>query len=256
MGIRKRYFPTRDAQAIAGNRIQRLPDGRKVYENPFPRTGIVRLSSSSSPMIVKVCGMRDAENIRQVEQAGADWMGFIDYERSPRYVEGVPEYLPVSLQKVGVFVNASLPHIQERIADWHLDFVQLHGKESPEFCQQLQATGMKVIKAFSLRTPEDVQATEDYIPFCDYFLFDTPCQGYGGSGKSFDWELLTHYQGSVPFLLSGGLNPTSLEALAAFHHPRWAGIDLNSGFEQAPGMKDASSLSTFIHSFKQNKYNF
>lgn len=99
MGIRKRYFPTRDAQAIAGNRIQRLPDGRKVYENPFPRTGIVRLSSSSSPMIVKVCGMRDAENIRQVEQAGADWMGFIDYERSPRYVEGVPEYLPVSLQR-------------------------------------------------------------------------------------------------------------------------------------------------------------
>lgn len=103
-------------------------------------------------MIIKVCGMRDAKNIRQVEQAGADWMGFIDYERSPRYVKGVPEYLPVSLQKVGVFVNTSLPHIQERIADWHLDFVQLHGKESPGFCQQLQATGIKVIKAFSLRT--------------------------------------------------------------------------------------------------------
>ena len=207
-------------------------------------------------MIVKVCGMRDAENIRQVEQAGADWMGFIDYERSPRYVKGVPEYLPVSLQKVGVFVNASFPRIQKRIADWHLDFVQLHGKESPGFCRQLRTTGVKIIKAFSLRTPEDMHPTEDYIPYCDYFLFDTPCQGYGGSGKSFDWELLTHYQGSVPFLLSGGLNPTNLEALSAFHHPRWAGIDLNSGFEQAPGMKDASSLSTFIHSFKQDKYNF
>lgn len=207
-------------------------------------------------MIVKVCGMRDAENIRQVEQTGADWMGFIDYDRSPRYVEGIPEYLPASLQKVGVFVNASLPHIQERIADWRLDFVQLHGKESPDFCQQLRPTGVKVIKAFSLRTPEDVQATEEYVPYCDYFLFDTPCKEYGGSGKAFDWKLLTHYQGSVPFLLSGGLNPTSLKALSAFHHPRWAGIDLNSGFEQAPGIKDTASLSTFIHSFKQNKYNF
>lgn len=92
-------------------------------------------------MIIKVCGMRDAKNIRQVEQAGADWMGFIDYERSPRYVKGVPEYLPVSLQKVGVFVNTSLPHIQERIADWHLDFVQLHGKESPGFASSFKLQG-------------------------------------------------------------------------------------------------------------------
>jgi len=88
-------------------------------------------------MIVKVCGMREAENIRQVEQTGADWMGFIDYEGSPRYVPGVPEYLPETVQKVGVFVNASLSRIRERVAAWQLDYIQLHGKESPEFCNRL-----------------------------------------------------------------------------------------------------------------------
>ena len=96
-------------------------------------------------MIVKVCGMREAENIRQVEQTGADWMGFIDYEGSPRYVPGVPEYLPESVQKVGVFVNASPPRIQERRTAWQLNFVQLHGKESPEFCREVQQTGLRVI---------------------------------------------------------------------------------------------------------------
>lgn len=93
-------------------------------------------------MIVKVCGMREAENIRQVEQTGADWMGFIDYEGSPRYVPGVPEYLPETVQKVGVFVNASLSQIRERVATWQLDYVQLHGKESPEFCREVQQTGI------------------------------------------------------------------------------------------------------------------
>ncbi|RGR56112.1 phosphoribosylanthranilate isomerase [Phocaeicola plebeius] len=206
-------------------------------------------------MIVKVCGMREAENIRQVEQTGADWMGFIDYEGSPRYVADVPEYLPETVQKVGVFVNASLPRIRERRTAWQLNFVQLHGKESPEFCREVQQTGLRVIKAFSLRTPDDLLATESYAACCDYFLFDTPCNGYGGSGKSFDWEMLTHYHGETPFLLSGGLKPESLDALLKFSHSSWAGIDLNSGFEQAPGLKDAAALSDFIYSFKQNKYN-
>ena len=182
-------------------------------------------------------------------------MGFIDYEGSPRYVAGVPEYLPETVQKAGVFVNASLSRIQERVAAWQLDYIQLHGKESPEFCREVQQTGLRVIKAFSLRTPDDLLATESYATCCDYFLFDTPCNGYGGSGKSFDWEMLTHYHGETPFLLSGGLKPESLDALLNFSHPHWAGIDLNSGFEQVPGLKDAAVLSDFIDSFKQNKYN-
>ena len=205
-------------------------------------------------MIVKVCGMRDAENIRQVERTGADWIGFIDYERSPRYLAGIPAYLPTSVQRVGVFVQAPWVRIQDRIARWKLDIVQLHGKESPDFCRQLRQTGVKVIKAFSLRCPEDLQVTDDYADCCDYFLFDTPCEGYGGAGKAFDWELLAHYRGTLPFLLSGGLNPGSLEALSAFHHPRWVGIDLNSGFERAPGMKEVDSLATFISAFKHKHY--
>lgn len=202
-------------------------------------------------MIVKVCGLREAENIRQVEQTGADWIGLIDYERSPRHVDGIPEYLPSSVRKVGVFVQAPLSRIMERAAAWNLDIVQLHGQESPDFCRQLRPTGLKVIKAFSLRSPEDLRMTEDYAPWCDYFLFDTPCEGYGGSGKTFDWAMLSHYHGTVPFLLSGGLNPNSLEVLSVFSHPRWIGIDLNSGFEESPGMKNVAALSTFISAFKQ-----
>lgn len=106
-----------------------------------------------------------------------------------------------------------------------------------------------------LRTPDDLLATESYAACCDYFLFDTPCNGYGGSGKSFDWEILTHYHGETPFLLSGGLKPENLDALLKFSHSSWAGIDLNSGFELTPGLKDAAALSDFINSFKQNKYN-
>lgn len=206
-------------------------------------------------MIIKVCGMRDAENIRQVEQIGADWMGFIDYERSPRYVNGIPEYLPKLLKRVGVFVQTPFSRIKERIGEWQLNIVQLHGNESPELCRKLRQVDVKVIKAFALHTDKDLYTTEYYAPYCDYFLFDTPCNGYGGSGKSFDWELLTNYHGSVPFLLSGGLNPNSLEALSKFYHPNWIGIDLNSGFELAPGIKDVHSLSTFISEFKHNKFN-
>lgn len=125
-------------------------------------------------MIVKVCGMREAESIRQVEQTGADWMGFIDYEGSPRYVAGVPEYLPETVQKVGVFVNASLSRIRERAATWQLDYIQLHGKESPEFCREVQQTGIRVIKAFALRTPDDLLATESYAACCDYFCSTLP----------------------------------------------------------------------------------
>ena len=206
-------------------------------------------------MIVKVCGMREPENIRQVERCGADWMGLIDYDRSPRYVEGVPEYLPASMKRVGVFVQAPLARIEARIAEWQLDLVQLHGAESPELCRQLRQRGVKVIKAFSLKRPDQLLSTEDYAGCCDYFLFDTPCTGYGGSGRSFDWRLLSHYRGETPFLLSGGLNPSSLEALSAFAHPRWVGIDLNSGFEQSPGLKDAAALTAFISAFKQNSNN-
>lgn len=202
-------------------------------------------------MKVKVCGMREAENIRAVEEAGADYMGFICYDRSPRYVAETPTYLP-SCRRVGVFVNADYATVLHRIKALKLDLVQLHGKESPELCCLLKQQGVGVIKAFALRHNKDVTQT---IPYdnretCDFFLFDTPCESYGGSGHTFNWQLLESYTGHTPFFLSGGLNADSLSALTHFHHPRWIGIDVNSGFETAPALKDSDALRTFIKQFK------
>lgn len=201
-------------------------------------------------MIIKVCGMREPENIRAVEKTGADWMGFICYEGSPRFVADTPACLPERCRRIGVFVNAGFKQITARAEALGLDYLQLHGTESPELCLELRCHGFHLIKAFAPHTPEDFERTVPYLPLCDYLLFDTPSAGYGGSGKAFDWSLLRFYHGDVPFLLSGGIGPESLEALRHFHHPQWAGIDLNSGFETAPAVKDAEKLKTFIETIR------
>ena len=198
--------------------------------------------------------MRKPENIRAVEQTGADWMGFICYEGSPRYVSGTPGYLPHKAKRVGVFVNAGPEEILTRAEELKLDYVQLHGTESPDLCIKLRCHGLHLIKAFAPRTPDDFEQTAPYLPLCDYLLFDTPCTSFGGSGKAFHWDLLRFYHGDVPFLLSGGIRPESLEALSRFHHPCWAGIDLNSGFETAPAMKDARKLKAFIEAVRNELY--
>ena len=203
-------------------------------------------------MIVKVCGMRDADNIRQVEECGADWMGFIFFSRSPRFVAEVPHYLPSKQKRVGVFVNASYDEIKARVEAFGLDAVQLHGAEKADLCMRLRNDGLTVVKAFSLRSAADVQQTDGYIGACDYFLFDTPTAAYGGSGRMFDWTLLQAYKGPTPFLLSGGLTPDSLEALVAFSHSQWAGIDLNSGFETQPALKNPQALKSFISKFRKS----
>ena len=200
-------------------------------------------------MIVKVCGMRQPENIREVEQAGADWIGLICYDRSPRFVSSVPSYLPQHSKRIGV-VNEDYAGITHRAHELNLDYLQLHGKETPELCKKLHEEDFRLIKAFALRKASDLEYTYAYAPYCDYFLFDTPCHGYGGSGQSFDWNILKNYKGDTPFLLSGGIRPESLSALSGFHHRRWAGIDLNSGFETAPAQKDAKQLASFIEQFR------
>lgn len=200
-------------------------------------------------MIIKVCGMREAENIRQVEDLGIDLMGFIFYGPSPRCVGSVPEALPEKCRRVGVFVNQPLSFVSEMARLWGLHFVQLHGDESPKVCGELKAMGLGVIKAFSVRDAKTLVATKPYEQICDYFLFDTPCATGGGSGRSFDWDLLQAYDGQTPFLLSGGISPASISALKRFSHPRWEGVDLNSGFETAPGMKDVDLLSKFKQDF-------
>lgn len=203
-------------------------------------------------MIIKVCGMREPENIRAVEETGADWMGFIFFPRSARYVTERPVYLPEKCKRIGVFVNETTEIILQKAKEFELHAIQLHGKEFPDQCRKLKEQGLEIIKVFSVKEIEDLKSTNDYEGICDYFLFDTACAGYGGSGKAFDWSILKNYQGKTPFLLSGGLCPDSVEALLQFHHPAWTGIDLNSGFEIAPALKDTTLLNRFIEQIKQS----
>lgn len=196
-------------------------------------------------MIIKVCGLREADNIRAVEAAGADWVGFIFYERSPRYVSEVPSYLPERALRVGVFVSPRYGEVMQHVEDYGLQAVQLHGEATPELCRKLRERGLIVIRVI----PADERLSKRtglYLNCVDYFLFDTPTMMHGGSGRTFNWSLLEAYTGSVPFLLSGGIGPDCVEALREFHHPRWVGIDLNSRFEKAAALKDTTLIKQFI----------
>ena len=203
-------------------------------------------------MIVKVCGMREPGNIREVEALNIDWMGFIFYPKSPRLVKEQEIAKVTSAKRVGVFVDASVETMMETATTLALDYLQLHGNESPDDCHTLQKRGYAVIKAISISSAEDVERTKEYEGRVDYFLFDTKCNGYGGSGQLFDWDILSAYKGSTPFLLSGGINPGSAEAILRFHHPQFAGIDLNSGFETEPGLKDVERLRSFLTQINHN----
>lgn len=193
--------------------------------------------------------MRDEGNIREVESLGADWMGFIFYPNSPRYVGEKISYLPVQMKKVGVFVNEQVDQIISNAKINRLDIVQLHGDESPDDCRALRDNGYKVIKVLgmSAEKPFPHELTKRFDGACDYFLFDTRTpQRYGGSGRKFEWSLLANYLGTTPFLLSGGISGEDVEAVKRFSHAQFAGIDLNSAFEIAPANKDVELLRAFI----------
>ncbi len=206
-------------------------------------------------MKVKVCGMREAENIREVEALGIDWLGLIFWPRSKRYVAQRPAYLPEQAKRVGVFVDTTIEDIAQHAKDYGLDFVQLHGHESPAFVKQLRETiGQPLIKAFNIAAAEDFLQTEPYERLTDYFLFDTrkPTEETGGrhlpggTGEKFDWAVLTNYHGETPFILSGGIGPDDAECVKSFHQRKCVGIDLNSRFETAPAIKDIKALRFFL----------
>ena len=199
--------------------------------------------------------MRDAENIRGVESVDIDMMGFICWEHSPRYVSEVPAYLP-KCKRVGVFVNPTIMEIQKRTEAFDFSYIQLHGSESPEFCQAVRKkTGCKVIKVISISSKEDLALASEYEGFCDFLLFDTKCKTIGGSGQQFSWDILSDYQGSLPFLLSGGIGPNDAERLSKWHHPKCLGFDINSRFELEPGVKDTDKIKTFISTIRQHESN-
>lgn len=207
-------------------------------------------------MIVKVCGLRDPDNIRAVDRLAPDLAGFIFYDRSPRRVPGDDEHAQAvrgcRTAAVGVFVNAPAEEMLRTAERFALRWLQLHGDEPPETCQTLRRQGYGIIKAVRIAAAGDLDAARAYESCADYLLFDTRCAGFGGSGQRFDWSLLGAYTGRTPFLLSGGLGPDCADDLLRFSHPRFAGVDLNSGFETAPGMKDPEKLEKFIANIRQS----
>lgn len=201
--------------------------------------------------LIKVCGMRQAENIQEVEALHeVDMMGFIFYPKSPRFIYEMPAYLPTRAHRVGVFVNEDKQVVKTYADRFGLDYVQLHGNESPDYCRSLRSSGLKIIKAFSIARTKDLNNVIEYEDVCHLFLFDTKCELYGGSGNQFDWSILHAYHGQVPFLLSGGINSYSANALKEFSHPSLAGYDLNSRFELKPGEKDTERIRTFLNELK------
>jgi len=206
---------------------------------------------------IKVCGMRDADNIRAVDALSVDWLGFIFWSRSSRYVDSRPSYLPLKAKRMGVFVDATADDVQQHIIDYGLQGIQLHGHESIDYIRALRSSAImhnvRLVKAVSVAGKNDIEACMAYENIVDSFLFDTKCSSVGGSGQQFDWSVLNHYRGSTPFILSGGIGPDDAHRLKAFSHPRCTGIDLNSRFETAPALKDIGKLKTFLNTIRHNE---
>ena len=212
--------------------------------------------------------MRDADNIRDISALGVDMIGLIFYPPSPRYVQQfssgagiIPDYAPdmgKTPLRVGVFVDDMPQNIVTRVYNYKLDYIQLHGNEPRETLENLRATidpdikpKIKIIKAISVSSAEDIKKYKEYVGAADLFLFDTKCKTVGGSGEQFDWQVLQAYDGDVPFILSGGIGPDDAERIKNFHHPKCIGIDLNSKFEIEPALKDVEKLKQFLVKVKK-----
>ncbi len=198
-----------------------------------------------SPIKFKVCGMKDSENILQVSALNPDYMGFIFYEASPRYVGVdfiVPARLLPSVKRVGVFVNHSLDFVIDTMKGNQLHYAQLHGDESVVFCEALKQQGVKIIKVFRVDEDFDFVSTHQYESVSDFFLFDTKGKLYGGNATPFDWGLLNQYNQAVPFFLSGGIQPENVKEIKTLSLLNIHAIDVNSGVEDHPGFKNVNKI--------------
>lgn len=199
--------------------------------------------------------MTDIDNISRILFAEPDYMGFIFYPQSPRYVVGKlkPEMLsilPDTVKKAGVFVNASESEVRQYAQQYDLDIVQLHGQETPEQCEALRAAGYEVTKAFSIKSTSDFESVQEYSDVVDYFLFDAKTENYEGTGKSFDWQLLLRQPLRKRWFISGGIGPHNI--VQASQTGAWA-LDLNSCFEVQPGIKDYEKLQAALAQLRKNK---
>jgi len=202
-------------------------------------------------MKVKVCGMKYSENINQISELRPDYMGFIFYNKSSRFVYDILmpsqlKKLPKSIKKVGVFVNETISEIETISKKYKLDYIQLHGDESSMFCKELKENKHKIIKAFQIDDTFDFSILNEYKGNVDYFLFDTKSKTYGGSGKKFNWNVLSNYDNKTPFFLSGGINEKDISEIKKLKTLHIEAIDINSCFEISPALKNIPKVSKFI----------
>lgn len=207
-------------------------------------------------MRIKVCGMTQLEQVDKLSEYGATFAGFIFYPKSPRYVFKHMTTTQIrkenNINKVGVFVNATIEEVLHMVDECRLHMVQLHGDETPKYCEKI-ADYVSVVKAFRLSDNDSVEwMIRPYMDVCDMFMFDTMGAGYGGTGKKFDWSILKGKTIGKPFFLSGGIDPADDEKLKAFANEPVAkamfAIDINSKFEVSPGIKDMAKVKAFCKS--------
>jgi len=200
--------------------------------------------------------MKDPDNIRALTALDIDYIGFIFYKRSPRYAgkltRNITETISDNILKVGVFVDENLCLAESIVKRFNLDYVQLHGDETPEYCRRIreEISGIKIIKAFGIKDPPDNAFLKEYAGVADFFLFDTYTPLHGGSGKTFNKEALAGYDLNVPFFLSGGIDESILDEPVALKLPRLYALDINSRFERTPGVKDIPRIHNFVNKIK------
>ncbi|MEX0996443.1 MAG: phosphoribosylanthranilate isomerase [Flavobacteriaceae bacterium] len=210
-------------------------------------------------MKIKICGLKEANNIQQVSQANPDYMGFIFYPKSSRFVgddfsKTALIEIPDNIIKTAVFVNESVENILKIVQKYDFEAVQLHGHESPEICRQLKEKNLIVIKAFAIDTTFDFEKLHPYEKQCDSFLFDTKTNHFGGSGKTFNWKLLEKYNLKTPFFLSGGLGLENLEAVLKLKHDKLYGLDFNSRLEDRPGLKNIELINKVLDTIRNYEH--
>ncbi len=211
-------------------------------------------------MRIKVCGITRPEQVIQLDEMGVEFAGFIFYPKSPRYVfshmskEQLKKIKGQQINKVGVFVNKPAEEVLQMVDACGLYLVQLHGDESPRYCEKI-SNYVTVVKAFRMREGENIiWRAKDYQDVCDMFLFDTEGAGYGGTGKKFNWNILKGENVRKPFFLSGGIQPEDVDLLKEFQKESVAkdlfAIDINSKFEVAPGLKNIEMIKAFVNDLK------
>lgn len=206
-------------------------------------------------MKVKICGMKFPKNILEIGALQPDYIGFIFYPKSKRFVgenfsQKSIEKLPKTIKKVGVFVNESVENILKIQKQFSFDTIQLHGDESIEMCSILQQNGIEVIKVFSVDNYFDFEKTKPFESVCELFLFDTKTEKYGGSGKAFDWKILEKYNLEKPFFLSGGLGLNNLKKIKQINHPQLIGLDFNSQLEDENYKKITEEVNELIQKIR------